>query len=111
MMSKNWEEKLAYYDKLVAHSGKFERKGKNMCYTSANGYMFSMLNKDGEIGIRLPKDAGKKFMKEHSTTPFKSHGAFMRDYVLIPDSLYDDMELLSETLEEAYQHVMSLEPK
>lgn len=106
-----WEEKLAFYDKLVDTNPNFERKGKTVPYTSANGYMFSILNKDGEIGIRLSKESGERFMKVHQTTRFKSHGAFMRGYVLIPERLYDDMPLLSRLLQESYEYVMSLEPK
>lgn len=106
-----WEKALAFYDCLIATNSKFERLGKTMPYTAANTHMFSLLNKAGEIGIRLSKEAGEKFMKEHNTTPFKSYGAFMRGYVLIPEKLYDDMEYLSSTLEHGYQHAMSLEPQ
>ena len=106
-----WEEKLTFYDKLIATNSKFERKGKTMPYTAANTHMFSLLNKDGEIGIRLSKESGEKFMEEHQTTRFKSHGAFMRGYVLVPEKLYDNLELLASYLEESYQYVMSLEPR
>lgn len=106
-----WEDALAFYDKLVATNSKFERLGKTMAYTAANTHMFSLLNKDGEIGIRLSKESGQKFMEEHGTTGFKSHGAFMRGYVLIPEHLYENMDLLAETLEEGYQYVMSLKPR
>ncbi len=37
-----WEEKLNIYDELVARCPRFERKGKTMPYTSANGHMFSL---------------------------------------------------------------------
>jgi len=106
-----WTEKLALFDELVAMNPKIERKGKTMPYTSANGYMFSLLNKAGEFGIRLSKESGEKFMEKHQTTRFKSHGAFLRGYVLIPDQLFDNMGLLSQYLEEAHQHVLSLKPK
>ena len=106
-----WEKQLAFYDKLVAANPNFERKGKTVPYTSANGHMFSILNKDGEIGIRLSKVSGEKFMQEHQTTRFKSHGAFMRGYVLIPPHLYDDLEFLGAVLQEGYEYVLSLEPK
>ena len=102
---------LELYDKLIALNPNFERKGKNMLYTSANGYMFSMVNKDGELGIRLSKESGEKFMETYQATRFKSHGAFMRGYVRIPESMYGEIELLSAYLEEGYQHVMSLPPK
>ena len=106
-----WEKKLEFYDALVALNPKFERKGKTVPYTSANGYMFSFLNKEGELGIRLHKASGKKFMEEHDTTGFKSHGHFMKDYVLIPETLYENKELLSACLDESYEYVMSLPPK
>ena len=106
-----WEEQLAFYDKLVATNPNFERKGKTVPYTSANGHMFSILNKDGEIGIRLSKESGEKFMQDHQTTRFKSHGAFMRGYVLIPSHLYDDLEFLGTVLQEGYDYVLSLAPK
>ncbi len=54
-----WEEKFAKYDELIAMCPRFERKGKAVPYTSANGHMFSQLNKDGELGIRFSK-AGRK---------------------------------------------------
>ncbi len=106
-----WEEKLAFYDRLVADNSNFERKGKTMPYTSANGHMFSMLNKDGEIGIRLSKESGERFMEVYQSTRFKSHGSFMRGYVVVPEKLYTEMNLLSALLQEAYEYVMSLEPK
>ena len=68
-----WKDKLAQYDKLIAACTDFERKGKTMPYTSANGYMFSLLNKDGETGIRLSKESGKKFREKHKATIFKSY--------------------------------------
>ncbi|MEM9023475.1 MAG: hypothetical protein AAGB22_07020 [Bacteroidota bacterium] len=102
---------LEFYDKLVATNDQFPRKGKTVPYTSANGYMFSMLNKDGELGIRLSKERGKQFKEEHHTTEYRSHGAVMRDYVLIPETMFDNLDYLAEVLEEAYQHVMGLPPK
>ena len=111
MKNKSWEDKLALYDQLVALNPTIERKGKTMPYTSANGHMFSLLNKDGQLGIRLSKDAGQAFMEQYETTGFRSHGANMRGYVLIPERLFADMDLLSEYLEQAHQFVLSLPPK
>ncbi len=106
-----WEETVTVYDELVAKSENFERKGKTVPYTSANGYMFSMVNKEGEIGMRLPKALQEEFKEKYSTTGFKSHGANMKDYVLIPESLWGDLDLLAGYLEMSYEYVMSLKPK
>ena len=102
---------MPIYDELVARNPNFERKGKTMPFTSANGYMVSQMNKAGEIGIRLPKEQQQRFLEEHSTTPFTSYGAVMNGYVLVPDHLLEDLDALSETLKDSYEYVMSLEPK
>lgn len=106
-----WENKLKFYDDLIQLSPNFKRKGKTVPCTTANGYMFSQLNKAGEIGIRLPKEDGQKFMEEYHTTTFKSYGAVMKDYVLIPEDLYSETEFLLSLLEKGYQHVMNLPKK
>ena len=67
-----WKEKLKVYDQLVAKCPRFERKGKTMPYTSANGYMFSLLNKAGEVGIRFSKDVQNNIWK-HGTPLFTNH--------------------------------------
>ena len=106
-----WKEKLAIYDKLIAKCPRFERKGKTVPYTSANGHMFSLLNKDGQIGFRYSKEVQEKYIQEFGTTLFKSHGATMRGYVLIPEDMFEDLDKLAEYLNESYDHVMTLETK
>lgn len=106
-----WEEKLKIYDELIAKCPRFERKGKTMPYTSANGYMFSLFNKAGEIGIRFSKEVQEKYMKELNTTHYKSYGATMKGYILIPEEMWDDLDNLAKYLDESYDYVMSLEPK
>ncbi len=106
-----WEDKLKIYDSLIDKCERFERKGKTMPYTSANGYMFSLFNKAGEIGIRFSKEVQKKYLKEFDTTLYKSYNATMEGYVLIPEKMWEDLDKLSEYLNESYDYVMSLPPK
>ncbi|MGD2026487.1 MAG: hypothetical protein PVI99_01610 [Anaerolineales bacterium] len=106
-----WKQKLERYDKLVAKCPRFDRKGKTMPYTSANGHMFSVLNKDGQLGIRFSKSVQERYIQEFGTTIFKSHGAVMKGYVLIPDHLFEDLDNLAEYLNESFDYVMTLEPK
>ena len=105
------EEIVRLYDELVAKCPRFKRKGKNNPYTSANGHMFSFLNKQSELGIRFSKEVQEKYIQELGTGYFKSYGATMRGYVLMPESLWDDLETLANYLNESYDYVMSLEPK
>ncbi|MDD7884975.1 hypothetical protein [Flavivirga sp. 57AJ16] len=82
-----------------------------MPYTSANGYMFSLFNKDGEIGIRFSKEVQEKYIKEFNSSIYKSYGAIMKGYVLIPESMLEDLDNVSHYLNESYDYVTSLEPK
>ena len=106
-----WNDKLRVYDELVSKCPRFERKGKTMPYTSANGYMFSLLNKAGEIGIRFSKEIQEKYMTELNTTTYTSYGATMKGYILIPDEMLKDLDNLAVYLNEGYDYVMTLEPK
>ena len=105
------EKRLELYDELIAKCSRFERKGKNMPYTSANGYMFSLLNKAGEIGIRFSKETQKAYMEKFDTTLYKSYGSIMHGYILIPEELLKDSNLIADLLNESYDYVMTLEPK
>ena len=106
-----WEQNLIIYDELVAKCPRFERKGKTMPYTSSNGYMFSLLNKAGELGIRFSKEVQEKYIQEWSSTTFISYEATMKGYVLIPEHLLSDLDKLAVYLNESYDYVMSLDPK
>ena len=106
-----WEEKLKIYDALISRCPRFERKGKTMPYTSANGHMFSLFNKAGEIGIRFSKETQEKYIEAFQSSIYKSYGAVMKGYVLIPKEMLNDLDNVAKYLDESYDYVMSLEPK
>ena len=106
-----WEEKLKVYDELVSKCPSFERKGKTMPYTSANGHMFSLFNKAGEVGIRFSKEVQKKYMEEYHTTIYKSYNSVMHGYILITKEMIKDLNNVAKLLDESYDYAMSLEPK
>ena len=106
-----WEEQLKIYDELVAKCPRFQRKGKTMPYTSANGHMFSLFNKAGEIGIRFSKEVQKEYMEKYNTSLFKSYNSIMHGYILITADMLKDPDHLVNLLNESYDYVMSLPPK
>jgi hypothetical protein len=55
------------YDKVVVKCPRFKRQGKTVTAPSANGYMFSILNKDGELGIRFSKQVQEKHIADFGT--------------------------------------------
>ena len=87
-----WEEKLKVYDELVAKCSRFERKGKTAPSTTANGRIFSMLNKEGEIGIRFSKEVQKKYLETFNTTNYKSYNSVMHGYIQITDDMLKDLD-------------------
>lgn len=106
-----WKDKLKRYDELIAKCPRFDRKGKTVPYTSANGYMFSILNKAGELGIRFSKEVQQQYIEDWDTGLFRSHNAVMHGYVLIPEHMLEDLDTLAMYLNESFDYVMSLEPK
>lgn len=107
----DYQNKLKIYDDLVAQCSRFKRLGKTMPYTSANGYMFSLFNKAGEIGIRFSKEVQDHYIKKFDTTVYHSYGAVMRGYILIPEHLWNDEKTIVNLLNESYDYVMSLKTK
>ncbi len=105
------QEKVDLYKKLLATHPEIEMKGANMLYTSQNGHMFSTFNKQGQFGLRLSKEHQQEFMDTYDTTVFKSYGAVMRGYVLVPDRLLESTAGLAPWLAKSYDYILSLEPK
>lgn len=105
------EETSQRYYELIKQCPNFERKGKTMAYTSANGYMFSQVNKAGELGIRFSEEDQATYFSKFNTTVFKSYGAIMKGYILITEEMWEDEQLLVELLNKSYQYVMSLPSK
>ena len=110
-MEKLWEQNKQKFQDAISGTELFEMKGKNMIYTSSNGYMFSMLNKAAEVGVRLSKEDQKEYHALYSSDLYKSHGATMRDYVLVPAELLDRPEELLQWMIKGFEHVNALPPK
>jgi hypothetical protein len=73
--------------------------------------MFTLLNKDAQIGIRLPKEAATEFIEKHDTGFYYSYGAKMKDYVLVPESLWANKKLMANYFEQSFAYVNTLKPK
>lgn len=104
-----FDDTLAVYDRACAAAG-IERKGKNLVYTSANGHMFSQINKAGELGIRLPKARQADLGERHGAGSFKSYGATMRDYICVTDEMLSNEALVASLLKEGLAFVEAMPP-
>lgn len=110
MASQIPEEPLKSYDALVARFDEVERKGKTMPYTSINGYMFSHLSAQGEMGLRLSEDDRNEFLDKYNSELFVQHGRTMKEFVAIPSNLLNSNEL-DGWFERSIAYTKSLKPK
>ena len=104
-------EKLELYSKLIATIPGIELKGATMPYTSHNGHMFSFLDKDGNLGIRLPEEEREAFIKKYKTSLFQAHGTVLKEYVTVPEALLKKTSELKKHFKASLEYVRALKPK
>ncbi|MEL6724876.1 MAG: hypothetical protein AAFZ74_12040 [Pseudomonadota bacterium] len=104
------EDVINLFEGAIKASGRFERKGKANPYTSANGHMFSQINKEDQLGIRLPKARQQDLSERFGAGPFKSYGATMRDYVCLTPEMLIDAALVTDLLNEGFDFVSAMPP-
>ncbi|TND09865.1 MAG: hypothetical protein FD123_793 [Bacteroidetes bacterium] len=105
------QDKLAFYKKLVSFFPEAELKGATMPYTSCNGNMFSFMNPEGKLAIRLSADDRDTFMKKQKTGLMEAHGTIMKEYVEVPDQLLLSPAKLKTDFGKSLAYVKSLKPK
>jgi len=68
---------------------------------------------ENDIFIRLSEHDRKKISSEFDeVTPFEPlKGRVMKEYVVLPDHLYNDAEKFHKLLRSSYEHVSTLPPK
>lgn len=99
------------YDKLIATMPGITRKGATMPYTSVNGNMFTFLDKDGKLNLRLPEDKQQEFVKKYKAKQSVQHGAVMKEYVSVPDKMLAATKDLKPWLKMSVEYAGSLKPK
>ncbi len=101
---------LERYAAVVEEAGEVVKGAKNP-YTSRNGHMFSFLDVDGTMAIRLSDPLAEEFLSRYESGPVIQYGSVMRGYVSIPDNLLSDTGELGSWFEKAYEWIGTLEPK
>jgi hypothetical protein len=103
--------KVELYDRLIATVPGVERKGKTLPYTSIKGHMFSFLDKNGTLGLRLPEAERDAFLKKYKTTLCLQYGAVMKEYVTVPEKLLGDTKTLKKYMMISHAYVAAMKPK
>ena len=104
-------EILQRYDDLIAANPTIKRSGASMPYTSVNGHMFSFLDPSGRMSLRLSPDDRTVFMDRYDTVLSEQHGRVMKEYVVVPDALLQQVGDLSDWLMRSHRWVSGLKPK
>lgn len=104
-------EALARYLAMVEASGNGEVKGVKNPYTSRNGHMFSFLDPDGTLALRLSDEATNEFRQHHDSGPVEQYGRTMQGYSSVPEDLAADQAALVEWYDRAWTWIGTLPPK
>jgi TfoX/Sxy family transcriptional regulator of competence genes len=104
-------QKLEFYEKLVASIPGLERKGDANPYTSMNGNMFTLLHQSHTLAIRLPEDKREAFLRKYKTKLFEAYGTVMKEYVTVPDALLANTRELANHFHASYEYAKTLKPK
>ena len=105
------EAKVALYDKLIASNKDLERSGATMPYTSMNGNMFTFLDKEGQINLRLSAEDREAFLKKYKNAVSVQHGVVMKEYVSVPPALEKDFKMLKKLLGMSVAYAKTLKAK
>lgn len=104
-------EALELYERLVDRHPHAERKGAKIPYTSRNGHMYSFLDSDGVMALRLPDELREEFLAEYGTDPVEQYGRVMAEYVAVPEELLEDTSGLLTWFEKSHDWIGTLKPK
>lgn len=105
------EKNLKQFQLATSLVPEMELKGKNMWYTSMNGNMYTFMGKEGVLGIRLEKADYLAFREKYQVGDLKSYGAVMREYVPIPQKLFEDTDSLKHYMEMTHAYAKTLPAK
>ena len=107
----SYSSNLELYDKVVELHSDIKRKGKTMPYTSVNGHMFSIMDKQGNLGMRFSKTDREEFIQKFNSELMVQYGVVMKEYVMIPHKLLEDTSELYKYFQLSFEYVSLLKLK
>ena len=73
--------------------------------------MFSFLDADGTMAIRLSDGLADEFLSTYESGPVIQYGSVMRGYVSVPDDLLNDTDEIGSWFKKSHEWIGTLEPK
>lgn len=107
------QDSVKLYEAAIASVPEMELKTNfGFPYTSLNGNMYTLLSKNGKVGVRLPKKEREEFLEKYNSTLYKAEpGPLLKEYVTIPESMLSNLTELRPYLELSYHYACKLKPK
>ena len=83
-------------------------KGAKNPYTSRNGHMFSFLDADGTMALRLSPEMTDEFRSTHESGDVIQYGSTMRGYSSVPPELLASTDSLAEWFDRSWEWIGTL---
>lgn len=105
-------EKLEQYTAVVEQSESgAEVKGAKNPYTSRNGHMFSFIDADGTMALRLSDELTDQFRSSYESGDVIQYGATMRGYSSVPAELLAEADTLALWFDRSWEWIGTLPAK
>lgn len=105
-------EALEAYTAVVEESSSgAEVKGAKNPYTSRNGHMFSFLDADGTMALRLSDELTDEFRSKYESGDVIQYGSTMRGYSSVPAELLADTAAAADWFDRSWDWIGTLPPK
>ena len=86
-------------------------KGAKNPYTSRNGHMFSFLDAEGTIALRLSDELTEEFRTSYESGDVFQYGSRMRGYSFVPAELLADADTAAGWFDRSWDWIGSLPAK
>jgi len=101
----------AYRLVVEASQSDAEVKGARNPYTSRNGHMFSFLDPEGTLALRLSEELTAEFRSSYKSRDVIQYGATMRGYSSVPAELLADSGTLTVWFDRSWEWIGTLPAK
>ncbi|HEX9792943.1 MAG TPA: hypothetical protein VGC54_03080 [Planctomycetota bacterium] len=103
--------KLACYEKLIATRAGLVVKGAMNPYSSMKGNMANFLTKTSALALRLSAADRAEFMQKHRARECVQYGTVMKEYALVPETVWAKPALWRKYFAASCDYVAGLKAK
>ncbi|MEM6696235.1 MAG: hypothetical protein AAF626_16375 [Pseudomonadota bacterium] len=102
---------LSVYKGLIEKYFADDVKGKKLPYTAMNGNMYSFVDAEGHICLRMAEPERARFSRLFGTDSVKQYGAVIKGYVAIPNAFLEAPDHVEAAFAASLAHARTLKAK